>query len=107
MKRRHLLMLAAAVPFPARAQQTRRVAILTGLGEADPATRARLAAFRDGMKALGWREGQNLTLDVRYEPNSPERARRLAAELAALKPDIAVLQGLPSVVAMREVNAGL
>jgi putative ABC transport system substrate-binding protein len=107
MKRRPLLMFAAALPFPARAQQTRRIAILTGLGETDPATRARLAAFRDAMKTFGWREGQNLSLDVRYEPNSPERARRLAAELAALKPDIALLQGLPSVVAMREVNAGL
>jgi len=107
MKRRHLVMLVATLPFPAQAEQTRRVAILTGLAETDPATKARLAGFRDAMKALGWREGQNLVIDVRYEPNSPERARRLAAELAALKPDIAVLQGLPSVVALREVNAGL
>lgn len=107
MKRRHLMMLVAALPVPAQAQPARRVAILTGLAETDPATRARLAGFRDEMKALGWRDGQNLLLDVRYEPNSPERARRLAAELAALKPDLAVLQGLPSVVAMREVNASL
>ena len=105
MRRRALLFAAAALPFPAWAQKTRRVAILTGLGEADPATRARLAAFREGMAALGWREGQNLVADVRYEPSSPERARRLAAELMALKPDIAVAQGLPSVAALRETNA--
>ncbi len=107
MKRRHLMMLVATLPVPAQAQTARRVAILTGLAETDPATRARLAAFRDEMKALGWRDGQTLFLDVRYEPNSPERARTLAAELAALKPDLAVLQGLPSVVAMREVDARL
>lgn len=107
MRRRHLLVSAAALPFPARAQQIKRVAILTGLAEADPATRARLAAFREGMAALGWREGRNLAIDVRYEPSSAERARRLATELMALKPDIVVAQGLPSVVAIREANAGL
>jgi putative ABC transport system substrate-binding protein len=107
MRRRHLLAAAAVLPFPARAQQTKRVAILTGLAEADAATKARLAGFRDGMAALGWREGQNLAIDVRYEPSSAERARRLAGELTALKPDICLAQGLPSVVAMREANAGL
>jgi len=107
MRRRALLLAAAALPFPAWAQKARRVAILTGLGETDPATRARLAAFREGMAALGWREGQNLAADVRYEPSSPERARRLAAELMALKPDIALAQGLQSVAALRETNADL
>ncbi len=107
MRRRHLLFSAAVLPFPARAQQTRRVAILTGLAETDPATKARLAGFREGMAALGWREGQNLVIDVRYEPSSAERARRLAAELTALKPDIFLAQGLPSVVAIREASVGL
>lgn len=104
MKRRHLLVSAAVLPFPALAQQAKRVGILTGLAEADPATKARLAGFREGMAAVGWREGQNLAIDVRYEPSSAERARRLAAELTALKPDIVLAQGLPSVVAIREAN---
>ena len=107
MRRRSLLLSAAVLPFPARAQQAKRVAVLTGLAEADPATKARLAGFREGMAALGWREGQNLVIDVRYEPSSPDRARRLAAELTALKPDIALAQGLPSVVALREASIDL
>jgi putative ABC transport system substrate-binding protein len=102
-----LLVSAAALPFPVQAQQAKRVGILTGLAEADPATKARLDGFREGMAALGWREGQNLAIDVRYEPSSPDRARRLAAELMALKPDIALAQGLPSVVAIREASNGL
>ena len=107
MRRRHFLVSAAALSFPAQAQQAKRVGILTGLAEADPATKARLAGFREGMAAFGWREGQNLAIDVRYEPSSPERARRLAAELMALKPDIVLAQGLPSVVAIREANIDL
>lgn len=107
MRRRHLLVSAAALPFPARGQQAKRVAILTGLAADDPATKARLAGFREGMAAVGWREGQNLAIDVRYEPSSAERARRLAAELVALKPDIALAQGLPSVVALREESVAL
>ena len=109
MRRRHLLVSAAAavLPLPARAQQARRVAILTGLAEIDPATRARLAGFREGMAAAGWREGQNLAIDVRYEPSSAERARRLVVELMALKPDIVLAQGLPSVFAIREEKVGL
>jgi putative ABC transport system substrate-binding protein len=59
------------------------------------------------MAAAGWQEGRNLAIDVRYEPSSPERARRLAAELIAFKPDIALAQGVPSVVAIREESTSL
>ena len=59
MRRRHLLVSAAVLPFPARAQPTKRVAILTGLAETDPATKARLAGFREAMAALGWMAHRN------------------------------------------------
>ena len=95
------------LPVVARAQSIKRVAILTGLGQSDPATVARLDAFRTGLTASGWREGQNVVLDIRYDPSSPERARQLAAELAALKPDVFVAQGLPSVAAVRATSSGL
>ena len=45
----------------------RRVGVLTGLAEDDPATKARLAAF-EGMGALGWAEGSNLRIDARFAP---------------------------------------
>ena len=110
MRRRYLLGGMIALPGVTRAQntpKTARVALLTGLGEDDPATKARLAGFRAGMAALGWREDRNLVLDVRYAPSSAERASRLATELVALKPDVGVMQGMPSVIASREATAAL
>ncbi len=107
MKRRHFLALAGAAPYAAKAQTMRRVALLTGLGEEDPASKARIAAFRAAMAALGWHEGQNLALDLRYEPSSVERARKLVTELYALKPEVGVMQGLPAANASRAVDAAI
>lgn len=95
------------LPVMARAQSIKRIAVLTGLTENDPATIARLDALRRGLAASGWREGQNVVLDIRYDPSSPERARQLAAELVALKPDVVVAQGLPSVAGVRAASSSL
>lgn len=105
MKRRALLAsgLAAATVSTAWAQAPKRVGVITGLGEQDPETKARLAALRGALATLGWRDGENLTIDVRYAPDSAERARTLVAELIALKPDVAVIQG-PGMPAMLEAN---
>ena len=56
------------------------------------------------MAAAGWHESKNLAIDVRYAPDSPERARSLVAELLALRPDVALLQA-PAVPAMLETNS--
>lgn len=95
------------LPVVARAQSIKRVAVLTGLTQSDSATIARLDAFRRGLAAAGWREGQNVVLDIRYDPSSPERARQLATELVALKPDVFVAQGLPSVAGVRAASSSL
>ena len=82
MRRRDLLSLVAGVtawPAVARAQQpgsAQRIGILTGLAESDPATHARLGAFRSGLAALGWIEGRNLRLDTRFAPVFPAPAKR-------------------------------
>jgi putative ABC transport system substrate-binding protein len=110
LRRRDLIATACAgtivaSPFSARAQdRPRRVGVLTGLTESDPATVARLAAFREGMAAAGWREGHNLTIDTRYAPNTPEISQRLIAELLAQKPDLLVAQG-PSVAAAQQATS--
>ena len=65
MRRREFIALAggvAAWPLTARTQQAermRRVGVLMGIAEDDPAGQARLAAFRQGMRQLGWTEGRN------------------------------------------------
>ena len=96
MKRRAFIAAlggAAAWPVVARAQQTdrvRRIGVLMHVTENDPDGQARLTAFVERLKELGWSEGRNLRLDIRWGPNDPDRYPRQAAELVALTPDVLV-----------------
>jgi putative ABC transport system substrate-binding protein len=58
--------------------------------EKDQDGQARLAAFVGKLKELGWTEGRNLRLDIRWGPDDPTRYPRQAAELAAMAPDVLV-----------------
>ena len=109
MDRRKFLILgstAIAWPVAAAAQQAgsmRRVGVLTGLGEDDPATKQRLAAFRGALQALGWDEGRNLRIDTRFGAGIVADAARLVAELLALDPEMLAVQG-PGVPAARSAT---
>lgn len=109
---------ALAWPAAARAQGTSqprtpppagpakaRIGIVTGLPETDPATQARLEAFRDGMDERGWTEGHNLVLDIRYEAGDDQRAQRLVGELLTHEPNVLLTQGLPAAAAARDATA--
>src|SRR5207237_981513 len=94
MKRREFITLlggaAAAWPLAARAQQperVRRIGALMGNAENDPETQRDVAAFVQALEKLGWREGGNLQIDWRFADFDAARARALAAELVALKPE--------------------
>ena len=97
MNRRELLLLAGAATVsaarPAWAQSTRthRVAWLASGSKA--ATEASFDAFREGLRGFGYQEGRNLVLDARFGDFAPERAERLALELASLRPEVLVTQG--------------
>jgi len=92
MKRREFITLlggAAAWPVAARAQQgepLRCIGILMYVAADD--TEARLAAFIQVLKQLGWSEGRNLRIDTRWA--TAVDIHRHAAELAALAPDVLV-----------------
>jgi putative tryptophan/tyrosine transport system substrate-binding protein len=94
MRRREFITLlgaAAAWPLAARAQQgerMRRIGVLMNLAADDAEGQARLATFRQGLQQLGWIEGRNAHLDVRWGAGDAERFRRYAAELVALAPDL-------------------
>src|SRR5205823_4504750 len=80
---------ATAWPLAARAQQGERVRRVGVLSTGDDAEgRARLAAFAQALKQLGWSEGRNLRIDTRYA--TADDIHRHAAELAALAPDVLV-----------------
>jgi putative tryptophan/tyrosine transport system substrate-binding protein len=94
MRRREFIAgLGSAVvgPLATAAQQrerVRRIGVLIHLSDIQPAARRYVAAFRQGLKELGWTEGDNVRVDVRWNAGDPERVRSYAAELVALDPDV-------------------
>ena len=96
MNRREFITLigggAAAWPLAARGQpgeRVRRVGVLMYLAADDAEAQARLAAFAQTLKQLGWSEGRNLRIDTRWA-TAEDILRRHAAELVALAPDVLV-----------------
>jgi putative ABC transport system substrate-binding protein len=89
---------AAAWPLAARAQgeRARRIGVLAGATEDDSATRANLAAFREGLAKLGWIEGRNVRIDLRFTGADPDRMRAYASELVSLAPDAIVATSAPA-----------
>ena len=100
MKRRVFIALigaAAAWPLAARAQQRmRRIGVLTSSDEGDPEAQAGIAAFRDGLGKLGWTEGRNVAIDIRWAKADAELMARSAKELAALQPDVILTSSTPA-----------
>src|SRR5271166_571660 len=89
---------AFAWPLSTSAQQSDRiklVAILMSSTENDPEGRARIAAFRRGLKELGWIEGRNLRIETRWAGADIDRIRAFTAELIALAPDVIVGNSSP------------
>jgi len=98
-----LLGGAAAWPLAARAQQSermRRIGVLVGLAEDDQETKARLAAFREGLEKRGWSEGRNVRIDYRFAPASAQM-QVLAKELVALQPDVIFAHSTPVTAALQ------
>jgi putative ABC transport system substrate-binding protein len=93
---------AAAWPVVARAQQgerVRRIGVLAQSDENDPETKTRISAFTQALADLGWTNGRNVRMDLRWYGNDFNRARALAQELLGLQPDIMVTSGTPATVA--------
>ena len=102
VQRREFITLlggAAAWPFAARAQQgerMRRIGVLMASAENDPHYQGYVAAFRQGLAKLGWAEGRNIRIDVRWAGLKAETMQRLAQELIALQPDIILSNNTPT-----------
>ena len=114
MQRREFIKLlggAAAVwPLSARAQQPdrmRRIAVLVGYAEDDPETKARLAAFRQGLERRRWSEGRNVRIDCRFAAGRTEQFQPLAKELVALQPDVILAHTTPVVAALQQESPAI
>ena len=96
MRRREFITLlggtAVAWPIAARAQQPAmsRIGVVMGYKESDPVAQSLVAAFRQELQKLGWTQGRNIAIDVRYATDDRNQIRALAVELMGLKPDLMV-----------------
>ena len=104
MQRREFITLlggaAAAWPPMAHGQQAervRRIGVLMGQAADDPQGKARVGAFLQGLQQLGWTDGRNVRIDVRWTRGIPDEIRKYAAELVALAPDVILGSGSPAV----------
>jgi putative tryptophan/tyrosine transport system substrate-binding protein len=103
-KRREFITLlggaAATWPLAARGQESvraRRVGVLMALAAESPDAQADLAAFLQGLRQLGWTDGRNLRIDIRWGAGNANNIRKGATELAAFGPDAIYAAGGSSV----------
>ena len=95
---------AAAWPLVARAQQgdrVRRIGVLMTGDENDPVAKRRHSAFTQALADLGWTDGRNLRMDLRWGGGDINRIRALAHELVGLKPDIILTSSTPATAAVQ------
>jgi putative ABC transport system substrate-binding protein len=103
LRRRDLITLlggaAAAWPLGARAQEAdrkRRIGILMTIAANDPEAQARIVVFAQALQALGWTDGRNARIDVRWSTTRSDTLK-YAAELAALPSDVILAEGSEAV----------
>ena len=105
MRRREFIKLIAgapvAWPLMARAQQTervRRIGVLMPFAPDDAEFQSWVGAFLQGLAQAGWIIGQNIKIETRWTKFDPEDARKYAAELVALAPDVILANGNSTVL---------
>jgi putative tryptophan/tyrosine transport system substrate-binding protein len=111
MKRREFIAgFAGAVAWPlaARGQQPariRRVGVLMDGTVTEPERQSWLAAFVQGLRQLGWTEGQNIRMDVRWNAADAGLARTYAEQLIGLMPDVILAASTVNLTAIRQATS--
>src|SRR5450631_1356715 len=103
MRRREFITLiggaAATLPRAARAQQTgqkKRIGVLMSFAENDVSARAMFEGYRNALVQLGWIEGKNLQMEVRWAAGNPDKIKAFTGELVEFRPDAILVQGTVS-----------
>jgi putative ABC transport system substrate-binding protein len=93
----------SCAPLAVEAQQPGKVYRIAFLGTSSPALESELTnAFRQGLRDLGYVEGQNLLIEYRWAGGHYERYAALVAEIARLKVDVIVTEGTPAALAAKK-----
>jgi len=109
-RRQFITFFGSAVatwPLVARAQkreQIARIGVLMSAAAEDPEGQSRFAAFRQALQKLGWTEGQNVRIDVRWAAADAALERKFATELVSLTPDVILATASPTVAALQSVT---
>ena len=85
----------------------RRIGVLMVLNKEEPEGRARISAFYEGLRALGWIENRNVQIDVRWTSGGGDRIRADTADMAKLAPDVIVANGTPIVDAVHNATRSI
>jgi putative ABC transport system substrate-binding protein len=107
IRRRDFITLlggAAAWPLAARAQQPqrmRRIGVLMAGDENDAVGKTEVSAFTQALAGLGWTDGRNVRMGLRYAGDDINRMQALARELVGLQPDVMLASGSPATVALQ------
>ena len=109
MRRREFITIlggtAITWPLAVRAQQPgamRRVGVLMNVAADDRQGQRGVAAVLGTLQSLGWSDGRNVQIDIRWGVNNLDRQRKYAMELAALAPEVIVASGTISVNALQK-----
>jgi putative ABC transport system substrate-binding protein len=111
MRRREFIKLLSGTtvvwPIAAWAQQREQIArigVLMSAAADDPEGQARITAFKQGLQKLGWIEGQNVRIEVRWAGGDATLDRKFATELATLMPDVILATASQTVAALQAVT---
>lgn len=83
-----------------QAERVRRIGVLMSSAESDPEGQSAVAAFRKELRKLGWIEGRNIEIDIRWAAADLESMKRFAKEFVALQPDLILTSSTPAAAAM-------
>ena len=101
MRRREFILMLGAAAWPRLAQaQQRRIGVLMNRRADSADGQARVAVIKQRLRELGWSDGQNARIEVRWGADDPDLERKGAEELAALAPDVVLAGGSLGVTAM-------
>jgi putative ABC transport system substrate-binding protein len=105
-RRKFVVALAGAAAWPLaahgqRGDRVRRIGVLMGGDENDPEYKLQFSAFTQALAGLGWADGRNVRIDLRYGSGDSNRIRALARELVGLQPDIIVTNATVATVALQ------
>jgi putative ABC transport system substrate-binding protein len=81
--------------------RVRRIGVLAPNDENDPESKRRVSAFTQALRDLGWNDGRNVRMDLRWGGGDINRVRPLAQELVGLQPDIILSSSIPATAALQ------